>query len=458
VSAIRPIIILAAGLGTAFAPLAAMADWGVSMGAGMAHSDNVGRVADGQSATVATAIISGQVLSFGQSYDMDLESTVSFREYSDSAYDAEALPQLRGEVNWSPIPERFAWTFRDNFGQVALNPADSLVPADRQNANVFSTGPAMSIPLNRRWTLRVAGLYSDVYFEDDDFDNNRLTGRVTIERQISRRQSAFCDAFASRVDLKKASLGGYDLNGVFCGYAGEGARTSLSADVGIEALHDKNEVRRSLYADVYVNRRLSEHVNAALAYVSRYADSGDVFSLNQDLEPGLGNDSDTQVVSTPVSQRLASLGLDWEGNRSGAGLFLTWDTENAQSPLVPDREIVGLALHGSRRLSTTAVLGAMAEYRQESRTGAINEDLDDLALGIDLEIRLAEKISLTMQVERYTRRNSSLDYSENRAIVSVVYRPRALRADLPSFYQRHLNRRFVAARIVDPGDAGPGGN
>ena len=83
-----------------------------------------------------------------------------------------------------PFPERFYWLVSEDLGQAALSPSDSLLPADRENANVFSTGPTLYLPLSARNRLSIAGLYSDVYYEESDVDNQRLRAAAALERDL----------------------------------------------------------------------------------------------------------------------------------------------------------------------------------------------------------------------------------------------------------------------------------
>jgi len=422
---------------------AAAAEWGASVGSGIIYTDNLERVENGNSVTVATADVAGQIVGFGDNYDVDVEAAVIWHEYLDGDYETDVLPQLRGEVNWAPVPEHFVWTVRDNFGQVALSPAEILQPVDRQDINVFSTGPAMTIPLGQRMNFQLAGLYSDVYYENDEFDYNRLAGSMTVEREISINQVGYIRGFANRTDFKDQQFGGHDFVGFFLGYDGLGARTGLTAEVGIEELHDGGDAEEGLYVNVDIDRSLGVRTSASLRYMSRYADSADIFALDQNLEPALGGTTNILVTGDPVWLELASLELKWDGVRTSTGLVAFWSNEDADSTVQPDREIYGIGARASRWLTDSARLGASAYYTRENWSGPVELEQDDLAVSLELEIQLGARVSLLTYLETYNRDNSPADYNENRIMVLIRYTPKAVSADLPSFYERRLNRRFV---------------
>jgi len=424
-------------------PPAAAAEWGASIGSGLVYSDNLERSEDGDSASLATTDVSGQIIGIGDHFDVDAEASIVWREYFDSAFDSDVLPQFRGEANWAPDPERFVWTVRDNFGQVALSPGEILQPVDRQDINVFSTGPAVTVPLGQRTNLQLAGLFSDVYYENDESDYNRLSGSMTLEREISLNQAAYVKGFTNRTEFKEQQFNDYDVVGISLGYEGLGARTELSAEVGVEILDDGGDHEDGFHVEVDLDRRLGERSSASLRLLSQYSDSAEVFSVDQDLQPVLGGVTNIQVSGVPLWFDLALIQLNWDGARTGAGLFASWSNEDADSIEVTDREIYGGGARVDRRLTDSVRVGAMASYFSEIWSGPIEQTQDDFSLILDLQVELSPKVTLTAYFERYTRSDSPGDYDENRFVVLLRYTPQSVSRELPTFYERRLNRRFV---------------
>lgn len=422
---------------------AGAAEWGASVGSGIIYSDNLERTEDGNSESLITTDVTGQIIGIGNNYDLDVEAAVIWREYFDSAYESDVLPQFRGEANWAPAPERFVWTVRNNFGQVALSPGEILQPVDRQDINVFSTGPAVTFPLGQRTNLQLAGLFSDIYYENDETDYNRLGGSVTLERHISVNQVAYIRGFTNRTEFKEDQFDSYDIIGVYLGYEGLGARTEISAEVGVEELHDDGDSEQGLHLAIDLDRTLGERSSASLRLLSQYSDSADVFSVDQDLQPILGGVTNVQVSGDPIRFDLALVQLNWDGARTNAGLFASWSNEDADSAVLVDREIYGGGARIARQLTDSIRIGATASYFTEIWTGPIEQTQDDLSLGIDVHVQLSPKVALSAYVERYVRSDSPGDYDENRFVLLLRYTPQAVSRSLPSFYERRLNRRFV---------------
>jgi hypothetical protein len=437
------------------------AEWGASVGSGVIHSDNLERTEDGDSASLAATDVTGQIIGIGDNYDLDVEAAVIWREYFDSAYESDVLPQFRGEANWAPVPERFVWTVRNNFGQVALSPGDILQPVDRQNINVFSTGPAVTFPLGQRTNLQLAGLFSDVYYENDESDYNRLGGSVMLEREISVNQAAYIRGFTNRTEFKDEQFDSYDVTGVLLGYEGLGARTEISAEAGVEELHNEGDSEQGLRLAVDLDRNLGERSSGSLRLRSQYSDSAGLFTVDQDLQPILGDVANVQVSGDPIRLDLALITLNWDGARTSTGLFASWSNEDPDSTDLVDREIYGGGARIGRSLTDSTRIGAMASYYTEVWTGPIEQTQDDVSLSLDLQVQLSPKTSLLAYLERYSRSSSPADFDENRLMILIRYTPQAVSRELPSFYERRLNRRFVVGGERDQAqgaDSEPRGN
>ena len=433
------ILIASASLNTAHA-----LEWAADVGAGLAHSSNVNRVPEGDSASLATAEGNLQLVEVRRTLVLDAEAAFIHREYFDNEHESDTFPDSRASVAWAPVPDRFAWTLTNYLGQVALAPADSLLPQDRQIANVLTTGPALFLPLMSDWSLDLSAQYGDVYYEDSDLDNERVFGSVGLEYALSQNDSFYVNSVGSRRDYDQDAYEDFEIYGVHLGYTGLGRRTTLAVEVGGEELasiDDENAPKqRGEYVNIGIERQLSSSTRASLRAVSRFGDSADIFALDQMMEASLGDTSNVQLSSEPIRQRFVNLLLDWRGSRTSAGLGLIWTTESVESTVLPDREIYGSMVDLNRRLSSQTSLGFSAYYLRELRTGVEDEKQDDLAATFSVDWRATEHVAIRAQLEQYGRRNSLSDYDETRALVTIRYVLRPMRADMPSFASRELSR------------------
>jgi hypothetical protein len=273
---------------------------------------------------------------------------------------------------------------------------------------------------------------------------------VTLEREISLNQVGYLRAFFHRTEYKESNFGGYDYAGYFLGYEVLGARSSLTAEVGVEELRDQGETEDGLYVDFYFDRALGTRSSATLTYIRRYADSGDIFALNQDLEPILGGTSNVLVSGEPVWLQLGSLIFRWYGSRTSADLIGFWSDEDVDSAVQPDREMFGVGLSATRWFTESARLGASVYVTREEWSGPLTQELNDVAAMLEFEVQLSPKLSLLTSLESFSRDDSPANYDENRIMLLLRYTPKAVGAGLPTYYARRMGRRFAVG-----GEAGP---
>ena len=427
---------------------AAPPEWGADIGAGLAYSDNILRAPVKIDALLGTVDASAQLLKMTRSFMVDTEVAGVYRHFFDQEFGSDFLGQARLDSSWTPLPERFMWVLSDNFGQVTESAmfASSLLPVERQDVNVFSTGPVFAAPLPFDSRFELSGLYSDVYYQRTDLDNTRKTVRAAIEHEFSQRQAIYISASGSRRDYKSEVHPDFDLALAVAGLQAITRRSTIGIEGGVEELRgDAVERRKGGYIDVNIDRRLSARTSMFLRYVSRFADSADVFALDQTLEASLGDASNVTLTDEPIRQRRAGAGMRWEGARTSAHFSLSWSAEDIQSTALPDRDIYGVLFELNRRLSGRTNFGASIYYLREQRAETLTaprSKQDDLAASLDLNIGLTEKLSLRGQFERYARLNSDVDeYSENRVLVTLRYIPRVVRRDLPTFVERRVGSR-----------------
>src|SRR5688572_2019414 len=167
------------------APSVNSLDWGADFAAGMLATDNLLRT-DSAPMDARVHEASSRFLMRGASRTIELDAVggVVYRNYDIDGLSDDVLPSLNGILQWTASPEQFAWVVTDNFGQRAINPNDGLLPPDRENVNVFGTGPDMRLALGSASWLTAAGRYSRINYEDSPFDSQRLAGRVGYANEL----------------------------------------------------------------------------------------------------------------------------------------------------------------------------------------------------------------------------------------------------------------------------------
>ena len=161
-----------------------------AVSAGVIRSDNAGRTdTNQQSETSLEAGLNG-----GWSYDRgrirgSAAADLQYRTHSYAGYEDQLLGGLMANVQLEMLRDRLQWVVQDNLGQSLIDSQDVATPSNTQNVNHFSTGPSLHLPLGARTEVAINGRWSDVAYEDSDIGNRRLSGELSLIRQIGEHSS-----------------------------------------------------------------------------------------------------------------------------------------------------------------------------------------------------------------------------------------------------------------------------
>ena len=182
------------------APAVAL-EWGFESRAGYTFSDNVAQAPDNDVASIISAELTGQVEHVGQRLSLDAQAGLIQREFLNGNYGSESQPQLRGDLAWWLLPDRLQLDVADTYGQLALNPSQGLLPSEYEDANVFTAGPALLVPMGGSTNMMLRGEYRNSKFLDSNLGTERKLGELTFEHEISRLISLTATAGYSRSDF-----------------------------------------------------------------------------------------------------------------------------------------------------------------------------------------------------------------------------------------------------------------
>jgi hypothetical protein len=161
------------------------ADFALRLGGG--HSDNLLRL--------PVDPVSGDYRLLGTSFDyvrdasrldLDFNGDVEVRDYSDSNIDDEPIGAINLFVNGELLPGRVFWVVNDNYGVGRSNPLMPTGPQNRQEINVFSTGPRIDLPIAQRSSLGLDATRAESSFDETNrIDNESENYELTFNRELN---------------------------------------------------------------------------------------------------------------------------------------------------------------------------------------------------------------------------------------------------------------------------------
>jgi hypothetical protein len=408
-------------LGTAIS--AAELDW--SLESAIGHTDNATRVANNE--------ISDDIGSIGGTIDLNREGSRidarlrgagSFRTYLDDTYDDEFLGSGAAEFRLGLVGDALIWAIDDTFGQVLSDTFEPSTPDNRENLNVFSTGPDLHLQVGRTTELLVQGRYEDAsYQSSDNADTQRVTGDIALIRRPSASVAWSLHASTSHVEYDTAGDTDYDNHEIFVRLESTGAHQTLTADLGAGFLDGGNQKDQAMVMRVDWTRHLTPSWHMELGAISEYRNADDQFVSGVAGGSDLGGTQDVLLSGQAMRNDSAALSLHFTRPRTTLRLLGDIGKESYPDTDGLDRDRWSLGVEASRLL--TARLRATIEARHEDRSNDNSVDDDKTSMfGARLDWRVGKALYIGLQ-GRHEDRSGETDFGYTETIygASISYRP-----------------------------------
>ncbi|MGD9597456.1 MAG: hypothetical protein AB7G76_03675 [Steroidobacteraceae bacterium] len=404
-------------------------DLGITVGA--YHTDNVRRTdIDEESQTVGELGLRLGIARDAGRFTSHVNANLAYRKFFDDAYDDDLFGGLDARLAYWFLPERFSWVVEENYGQALIEPRNVDTPGNQQGANYFSTGPDLVVPFGARTNLLVSGRWSDAAYEETEADNQRMTGRIGLERQMSERSTLSLNGTAERVEFDNELRGSnFDRQSAYVGYATEGARTTLSLEAGYTTLHDFGDTTGGPLLDLTIERQLSPRSTLTLNAGTNLTDSAEAMRRDQRII-GIDIDAGQSIVSTDSFQSdFASLALDLEGVRTSVSLGVNWRKESYERTDALDRDASGITALVLRRVSPRLSARLYGGWTTQDFDNS-DVSFDEWNAGLGLDWAFSERIGVTLAGDHFSGSGDTAfgfgtrDYTENRVTVRLTYTPR----------------------------------
>ncbi len=400
-------------------------DWGIETTVG--HTDNATRVSSNEvSDTIGS--IGGHIdlTRAGSRINGRLRGAGSFRDYFDNTYSDDFLGSGAADLRIGLIGESVTWSIDDTFGQVLSDVFTPSTPDNRENVNIFSTGPDFRLHLGRSTEMVIRGRYQDSSYQNSDsIDNQRVTGDIALIRRTSPAVAWSLNASASNIDFSSAGNPDYDEQEVFARLESTSAHQTLTVDLGIGFLDGGEQTDQAALVRINWTRKLSPSWALDLGVISEFANADDqvVYGVAGGAGGELGGTQDVNLSGQAMHDDSATLELRFVRPRTRLRLSGDIGKETYPDTTGQDRNRWFLGIEAARRLA--ARLEATLAYSHEDRdfdTGEGHDKTDRYSARIDW--RVGRSIFLGMEGRKENRSgDTSYSYNETIYMASISYRP-----------------------------------
>lgn len=422
----------ALGLGLALAVMPPALALNIELGGGLEaeYSSNVLRSDSNEQDDLIGTIWAGMTLSENsRTLSAEIAAAADAEMYMNDTLSDDVLLSLAALVDWAILPQRLHWHLEDYYQQTQVSPFEAASPDNREDTNVFWTGPDLIFRLAQLYALELGGRYGHYYYADTGGDNERLAASARLTRRLSSMSELYLEGSHMTVEydnegelgLEGVPYADFDRTDVFAGWAYEAVRTELRLELG------NTRIKRSGLDDadgflgaLSVRRRLPQEGTLGLRLLSQYTEgSSDLLSTGGGrLRADPADEAAIHDILYEIYAELFYTG-HWRGADLGVRLFYR-DEDYEIAPL--DRVNYGLRLDVGTRLAPSWTGGVYAAYRHRDYDQLDRTD-HDLTVGVGAAYAFTRRVSLDLDLHHNLRdsRAAGFDFNETVAIIRLNY-------------------------------------
>jgi hypothetical protein len=438
--------------------------YGVDVGVG--ETDNVALTPTNRiSQTMALTDADFSVNHQSRLFDVRAVGDFSYIDYLQGAFGPELLGRLDGTADAAIIPGRLTWTLKDDFGQSSVDPYTPTTPGNIESINYFTTGPELKLRFDSLDFIDVNVRYGRAQFQTSPFDSNRALGSVAVGRDVSAGGSLSLDATSERVMFADTAVNGdFSLSSVFGRYEFSGARTSLVGELGAskvdqagaessaalpipitqpgsangfsEAAPVQADPGGSLTAPLLklqLTRRLSAASSLVFSGGQVLTDPASSFGAQGLGIAGISTAAPGYLSGGVYRDTYASAGWQFQRNRTSFGATGRWERDTYPGLPSLDTIMHGAQFYAQRNMSrawTLQLSGNWNEYHYPYAAlgrqiiGSTQYDNAIIGGGVIWHHGRGLEVRLRLDHDSYTVSNGNTGYRDNRAFLTIGYRPR----------------------------------
>ena len=398
-------------------------------GARAAYSDNIRLQPVVEENESPLSVLAGvQVTEESSLMSLSLDSDLQYINYTQNTFSDEILGDLNLDLVAYAIPDRLSWIVTNNWGQLLEDTLSAPSPSNREDVNIFSTGPDLYFLFGKTNRLTLFGRYVDDYYEIRDFDSERVNYGASYVRFLPGERSIGVYGVRTDVDYDSMALTDYNRNDLFLRFESETSKSQFRLDAGYSELERDFDgaTDDGILAELEFSRDISGTSKVIALYSYSYSDSGERFT---DISSGSEDLATDDIAEVPDPFRLEEfrIGFDRSTGVDNFRLALGAQEEEYTVSIDRDRQIREVEASYSRSLNKAISVGIAGNFTNRDYDNRDRED-DDWNVDLFGIYELSRNLDIRLELSTLERSSSGADisstsdgYDENRAFIEVRY-------------------------------------
>jgi hypothetical protein len=398
-------------------------DPALAMWVGHVESDNIARASTSESGSYENIGLFVDLAHTSSRVETSINTDLEFRTYSEDTIEDETVGALAAMADFDLVGDVFGWDFREDYNQGRKDPFAPIGPANREEINVFSSGPQFDVPLGGRTILSIGGDYSARrYGESTSVDSDSVLYQFSVFRQTGPTARVGIVASSDEVDYTDLDAPPYDIDRLSLRYEKTLATGRVLADIGTNEISSGNTKADEPMFNFEWSRSLTARSYLAVTAARQVTDSGGLLSSSIiDAPIAVG---EILVSASPLESKRLGTSYVLTLARTDVTFAVAASNESYIGSTTLDNDSTTTRIAFNRTISPRSSLGvAFDEIQREYKdSGVPRADDKDTTITAWFNRSLGRRFSVALAWSRYERSGTQA-FDEQRYEVRFGYSP-----------------------------------
>ncbi len=357
-----------------------------------------------------------------------LLANVNYTNYTKDTLADTTFYTMIADFNWEIIPSSLTWQVNNNLSVREINQLNRPLPTNKQQVNIFSTGPSYIYRLSAINRVLLDYRYSDIKFDRKllvtNVDNQRSVYTLALEHQISAVSNISLNYDNTSVNyLDETSNTDFTGNAIYLSYNAVKARSTIAFSGGVTKAKLVTNTRdyKSDFFSAQWDYQINFSSNLSARYRKGLSEASNDVGLANFLNSGGVNNANLNDSSIFTVERFYFIYNQIKANWKTS--YILNGVEQDYDEVRPTQKTLGGTVAFDYNLSRSLVLTSLLS--QVARKSLTSNEIktNDRIYSIGTRYYISNNLQFITQYRKNNRTSNQAgrSYDENVLTISLTY-------------------------------------
>lgn len=205
----------------------------------------------------------------------NINASLSHKLYDSSTHLNKSIANLSANARWIIKPKQLDWFISDLYTQSLINPLGVDIQSNRQDTNVFSTGPNYYWRINSINNVNLEARLGKVNSENKVGDNTLLSTATRWVYKVNSRLNTSINSESIAIDYNDNTIGAHTRRNLYAKVDYKKARNTYTAEAGTTSIdYEKQDNQTGQRYFLSINSERTRQSTVNFTYKHNISDAG----------------------------------------------------------------------------------------------------------------------------------------------------------------------------------------